>query len=87
MEGNGEEVENNNGGYSGYEDERDLFGSDNEDYCKTPAASPYPIPGNLFWIVFFYGSVFCDFGSLSRFLSVTNSFVFPRSFHLLCFKI
>ncbi|KAB1215710.1 hypothetical protein CJ030_MR4G004748 [Morella rubra] len=44
VEGNGEEVENNNGGYSGYEDERDLFGSDNEDYCKTPAASPYPIP-------------------------------------------
>ncbi|XP_040989505.1 NAD-capped RNA hydrolase DXO1 [Juglans microcarpa x Juglans regia] len=43
-EENGEEVENNNGGYHGYEDERDLFGSDNEDYCKTLATSPYQIP-------------------------------------------
>lgn len=26
------------------EDERDLFGSDNEDYCKTLASSRYPVP-------------------------------------------
>ncbi|KAF7828497.1 decapping nuclease DXO-like protein, chloroplastic [Senna tora] len=42
-EENGEEVEHSNKAYS-LEDEKDLFGSDNEDYCKTTAKSPYPIP-------------------------------------------
>ncbi|KAJ7952603.1 Decapping nuclease DXO-like chloroplastic [Quillaja saponaria] len=42
-EENGEEVEHNSKAYYGRE-ERDLFGSDNEDYCKTLATSPYPIP-------------------------------------------
>ncbi|KAL5551282.1 hypothetical protein UlMin_001458 [Ulmus minor] len=42
-EENGEEVENSIRVNDEYE-EKDLFGSDNEDYCKTPSKSPYPIP-------------------------------------------
>ncbi|GMN66416.1 hypothetical protein TIFTF001_035481 [Ficus carica] len=42
----GEEVDNSNSNRAlyGYEEEKDLFGSDNEDYCKTLATCPYPIP-------------------------------------------
>lgn len=44
VEQNGKVVENKTGGYRGDDEDKDLFGSDNEDYCKTPAISPYPIP-------------------------------------------
>ncbi|XP_057762806.1 NAD-capped RNA hydrolase DXO1 [Arachis stenosperma] len=48
---NGDEVEQSNkASYANYNDhddeyeDKDLFGSDNEDYCKTLVKSPYPIP-------------------------------------------
>ncbi|XP_010053552.2 NAD-capped RNA hydrolase DXO1 [Eucalyptus grandis] len=46
---NGEDLENVSGVTSSHrsefeEKETDLFGSDNEEYCKTPATSRFPIP-------------------------------------------
>ena len=64
-EENGEEVDNNNNNSRNYGyEEQDLFGSDNEDYCKALASSPFSIPGN-FLLVFFGGCcVYLCFGCL-----------------------
>lgn len=48
QENGGEVQQNAHRGSHGYED-RDLFGSDNEDYCKTLAISPFSVPGNSSW--------------------------------------
>ena len=56
-EENGEEPELSSKAFHDYED-KDLFGSDNEDYCKTLTTSPYPIPGKISLLFGFDGHFF-----------------------------